>query len=401
MSDDKQHDHDAEDEPVNPPDESEEQGEQAQPEPAGESAQKGRSDKSPPPRRSGLRLVRWLGLLLAALLAAGVGYLIWQQEQLQREYQQVQAQREQLDELEQRLQAQAGRLDELPGELRGELESILDERTGQLEQALGDEQREREELESRLTAALSDLQAQSGMDRERWMLAEAEYLLRLANQRLVVESDAQSALALAESADQLLRELANPALHPVRRALRRELSALESAEVPEREELYLQLEGLSESLAGLPRTRPSERMAPPEAEPAEQEPDGLWARIQGSFANALGSLEQYVRIRRHGEALEAVLLPDDHQRLVDNLQLMIAQAQVAMLREEPDLYRASLDKAHQWLQRYYPEQERAVELRERIEQLRGETVRTSLPPLEDSLGLLQNHRRQSEREAGS
>ena len=44
----------------------------------------------------------------------------------------------------------------------------------------------------------------SANDRDAWLLAEAQYLLRLANQRLIMAGDAVAAEALLGSADNIL-----------------------------------------------------------------------------------------------------------------------------------------------------------------------------------------------------
>ena len=49
-----------------------------------------------------------------------------------------------------------------------------------------------------------------GADRNDWLLAEVEYLLRLANQRLVLETDVQGSLAILNAADTVLAETDNP-----------------------------------------------------------------------------------------------------------------------------------------------------------------------------------------------
>jgi uroporphyrin-3 C-methyltransferase len=54
---------------------------------------------------------------------------------------------------------------------------------------------------------ISDLSVE---DRESWQLAEVQYLMRLANQRLIMTGDTLSAEALLRSADDILRGLDEP-----------------------------------------------------------------------------------------------------------------------------------------------------------------------------------------------
>lgn len=59
-----------------------------------------------------------------------------------------------------------------------------------------------------------------------WLLAEAEYLLRIANQRLLIEKDIRGALSALESADEVLRESDDIGVYPVRQQLAREILSL-------------------------------------------------------------------------------------------------------------------------------------------------------------------------------
>ena len=82
------------------------------------------------------------------------------------------------------------------------------------------------EQQSQYTAQqLLELNASSRAD---WLLAEAEYLLRLANQRLHIEKDVRGAEAILPTADKVLAEGDDPGLLPVRVALAEEIFALQS-----------------------------------------------------------------------------------------------------------------------------------------------------------------------------
>ncbi|RRQ21865.1 hypothetical protein D6C00_07845 [Thiohalobacter thiocyanaticus] len=98
-----------------------------------------------------------------------------------------------------------------------------------LRQDLADQQQSIEAMER----AFGVLRAQVGRSQEAWVLAEAEYLLHVANQRLQLARDVDTALAALATADQRLQELANAAYLPVREQISRELGALRSVNEPE------------------------------------------------------------------------------------------------------------------------------------------------------------------------
>src|SRR5690606_16217521 len=141
------------------------------------------------------------------------------------------------DQLQQQLRAREAE----PQQLREQLERALNQR---LEQQARQQEQALTSLEERLENANRRLRAMSSTNREDWKLAEAEYLLRLANQRLLMERDGGNALALAQEVDQILRDLNDTDLFPVRRALARDITALKLADQVDREGLYLQLMAL-------------------------------------------------------------------------------------------------------------------------------------------------------------
>ncbi len=81
-----------------------------------------------------------------------------------------------------------------------------------------------------------------------WLLAEAEYLLRVANQRLMIEKDIRGALAALESGDEVLAESDDIGVYPVRQQLAKEILALKGIVDVDRTGLYLKLEAAIDSI---------------------------------------------------------------------------------------------------------------------------------------------------------
>ncbi len=247
---------------------------------------------------------------------------------------------------------------------------------------------------------LSDkMQSLSTVDRNDWLLAEAEYLLRLANQRLQLSGDSRAAGRLLASADDILRELDDPALHPVRAELAKELAALRNSSDFDLEGAYLQLQGLAEAAEQL-----EVYQAPaytPELLPATD--DASWQEgLKAGFDRAWAKLRSYVRIRQHDEKFVAELAPEQADALRASLRMMLEQAQLALLAERPKLYVRSLDKATAWLQRYYPLNERREALLAQLAPLREAEIRAERPDISASLRALKEYTkaRRWQREVG-
>ncbi|ABE60451.1 uroporphyrinogen-III C-methyltransferase [Chromohalobacter israelensis] len=282
-----------------------------------------------------------------------------------------------------RLQAQQAELASA-GEENAQTIATLRDRLDQREQAFAslrdDFASYRQDVDDNLDKVLAELAEEQDADPREWLHAEAEYLLRLANQRLRLERDVQGAQALLEAADQRLAEADNPALIPVRRAIQSELAALDSVPRVDQTGLYLALMAQQEQLATLPLKQDVEEIA---AQNADDSPlEGGWRE---QLARLGGELKDLVVVRRHDEALEALMTPEQESYLRQNVRLLLEQAQLALLKTEPKLYRASLDKATTLIERYYDTEREAVTTSlERLRSMRDKTIRPELPDISES-----------------
>src|SRR5690606_3338161 len=112
------------------------------------------------------------------------------------------------------------------------------------------------ELTQRLDNTTERVLSLSSVNRDDWKLAEAEYLLRLANQRVLLERNSCNADAMAKSVDEILRDLNDPDDFTVRKALASEIGELVVDGDLDREGVYLRLLALSEEINKLPLIKP-------------------------------------------------------------------------------------------------------------------------------------------------
>lgn len=324
-----------------------------------------------PPRPQPARLwPLWLVILILAVGLAGSGLLLWDQHRSQ-----------------QQLSSRLDSLHNLTSDLRQSQQSSSEtrqQRLNRLESKL-DEQAESLDTQSRQIAhnarSLLGLGQRTQTD---WLLAEAEYLLRLANQRLELEGDHQGALRLLQNTDELLAETDAAGVHPVREALAREILALRTLDPVDRTGIHLQLEA---AMGMIPELGNSERadMTPGANHPEEdaQEPDmNLWQQL-------LNILDRMVSIRRVDEPTRALLTPEQETQARLHLQLMFEQAAAALMRREEAVFRRSLSRADEWLTRWYSNSNQtASTLSDLISELRETPIQTTTPDISDSLSLL-------------
>ncbi|QTP56746.1 hypothetical protein HNO51_19920 [Billgrantia sulfidoxydans] len=317
-----------------------------------------------------------LALILVLFLGIGAGLFAWNT------WERLDAQQQRLAELEERAGGAAS-ADELAS-LRERLESGEQERDAALSEAIDAMQGEfasyRSEVDEALDQVLDELSSTQDTDEREWIHAEAAYLLRLANQRLQLERDVEGAKALLRTADARLNEADNPALLSIRRAIASELAILDGVPQVDRTGLYLALDAQQQRLAQLPLSRELEEI--PARSGIEEAPSGGWQDQLSRFGQ---ELKELVVIRHHDEALEGLITPEQESYLRQSARLVLEQAQLALLKEEQELYEASIDKALALIEGYYDTERSEVQaVVERLRALKGETIQPELPDISGS-----------------
>lgn len=336
-----------------------------------------------------------LAIVLVIILAVALILVAWQG------WQRLDSQQQRIDELTQQTEGSASR--QAVSDLESRIESGDAERSQALESTLSELRGEldsyRSDVDETLDQVLAQLSQEQETDERDWLHAEAAYLLRLANQRLQLEGDVDGAAALLNTADARLVDADNPALTSVRREIANELAALDAVPRVDRTGIYLALNAQQERIAGLRLSQEVEERAVTSS--IEQPPTGTFQRQLARFGEELKDL---VVIRHHDEALETLITPEQETYLRQSLRLVLEQSQLALLKEEQELYEASLDKALGLLNSYYDtERDETQSVINRLQELKQTEVKPELPDISASQQALANfieNRFESRRQGG-
>ncbi|HEH9399631.1 TPA: uroporphyrinogen-III C-methyltransferase [Aeromonas sobria] len=211
-----------------------------------------------------------------------------------------------------------------------------------------------------------------------WMLAESEYLVRMAGRKLWLEHDLISAITLLGNADERIRALNDPSLMPIRKALAEDIAKLKGMPRIDREGLTLKLAALEDQIELLPLSTVSMPEAKLEADQAvTANPDEWESNLKKNWVKFT---ENFVTIRRRDGAVEALLSPQQEIFLRENLKTKLLQAQISVYREQQTLYEDSLDKAQRWLTQYFDTENSATRyMQGEIDKLKGEQIQIDYP----------------------
>lgn len=224
--------------------------------------------------------------------------------------------------------------------------------------------------------------------RRSWLLAEADHYLRLAEQHLLLTRDVVGARTLLDVADRLLAAHGDNRLLPLRKALAQDRLALTAALSVDVPGTYLRLGALSERLASvsmpmLADDRAQTRgQAVPAAAPA--------AATSSLFDAGWARLRSLVTVRHYDEPVRPLLSDAERALVREALRLDLAQAQLALMRGEPEIYRQSLVSAKGRFTRYFVRLPQAeyLGLVKELDSLAALDIRPALPDLHASLNAL-------------
>ena len=222
--------------------------------------------------------------------------------------------------------------------------------------------------------------------RSDWLLAEAAYLARLANQRLQTERSTKNPLALLENVDVILKQLDDPELLPLRGAVAIDITALRMAGEVDAAGLYLELNALAESIDQLVILKPTAEAAVVTNQPqAALEQPKEQPKLQGLITGFVDGVSQLIRVTQRDQPIEPLLQANEEAIVRHNLRLMLEQAQSAVMREEQAIYSKSLGKAQRWMAQYFQLNPNAEVLQQRLARLSEQEIIQQLPDINGSL----------------
>lgn len=258
--------------------------------------------------------------------------------------------------------------------------------------SLGELQNNIKQQQASLLQSIQVLHDELGRGRLGRLVAEVEYLLRLANYRIQLQRDVPSAISAMEAADSLLKTSGEPALLSVRDSLIAELNELRATGVADISGLSLTLADMAATVDKLPLAGSStRRMQVPEVgvKPGTAEVEN-WQ----DMAKAMwGDIKGLVEVRRHDQPVVPMLSAKESLFLYENLRLKLEATRLALLRQDQALFRANLTTVKQWLGKYFDSSNAAViAMQSTLGKFEAITISPDIPVVDSTLEALRQYR---------
>ena len=323
---------------------------------AGEKTASARSaTAASPARRSSSKAGGIFSLFLNIILLAAIGVLAYFMYEQDKAVKVLFEQQNSLSSQRNNTGAQVSQLQSSLQSLESQLQNQLAE-TQQasasltrdlIQQSMQGQDADIERLQNELISTRLRINSNNPGASQQWLLAEAASLLRLAQQQMVVARNIRTAQALFIAADDVLKQIDDPAIFSVREVLAGELAAIRGVSEAPIQDIYLQLGAISEQLESLQVNNDLEQQV------AEGERVALFnnERIEepgllSQFFSSLGSVvNRFLVVRRRDTPLDALMTPGQEAALLQTVRLQLEQGRIALLKGEQEIYSASLLQA--------------------------------------------------------
>ena len=303
-----------------------------------------------------------LAILLTLFVGGGSAILVNQQNT---KYQL------QISQLEDQINAMHAQLDKRLSEAEAATTAKVELAYNKADTELGQQQKSIKSLQ----VALADVKGRRPND---WLLAESDYLVKLAGRKLLLEKDVESATLLMESADQRISVLNDPSLMPLRKEMAKDITALKSVPLIDKDGLALRLISLQQQVDELPLANAILPEAPITEKSVVSEDINDW---QNNIVTSLKDFsEQFITFRTRDGNVIPLLSPKQHYYLKENIKGKIETAIRAIYQENQGIYQASLKVADEWALQFFKLDDPAVtQFNKTIKQLATKNIEVKYP----------------------
>ncbi|HAU4330288.1 uroporphyrinogen-III C-methyltransferase [Citrobacter freundii] len=311
---------------------------------------------------------------IAIALAAGVGLYGWGKQQATTQTATSDALANQLTALQKAQENQ-----------KTELEGIIKQQATLLDEA----NRQQAALAKQLDEVQQKVATISGSDAKTWLLAQADFLVKLAGRKLWSDQDVTTAAALLKSADASLADMNDPSLITARRAITDDIASLSSVSQVDYDGIILKINQLSNQIDNLRLADNDTDDSPMDSDSSELSSSiSEWrVNLQKSWQNFMDS---FITIRRRDETAVPLLAPNQDVYLRENIRSRLLVAAQAVPRHQEETYRQALENVSTWVRAYYDTDDAATKaFLEEVDQLSQQSISMDVPETLQSQTILE------------
>ena len=249
-----------------------------------------------------------------------------------------------------------------------------------------------EKLEStrkELNDAIARVQRQLGKTRGDWLIADAEYLLSVANERLHLIGDVNTTREALEAADQRLRESGDAGTFKVREEIAKEIADVKSVIVPDIVGIYASIQSMQDRVDKLVLFLPytGKTLTAPTEEKKQSKEDKEAHDLLDSAMNQLGGM---VTIRHTEHPIKEILTPEEAQFIREQLRVKLEMAKISLVQHNEALFQSSLTDAKKWTEQNFTKDTDVNNFIAELDRFKTIKIRSQFPDISSSLKMLRD-----------
>jgi uroporphyrin-3 C-methyltransferase len=332
----------------------------------------------------------WFGIIiiLTIFAVAGAGYYFLMQLRERQSNLGGEVQKEMAKKISD-YQAQLTAIQEQLSTLEATVANKDDHFTRRLDDASKQHGEKVDSIRKELNEEITRLQRQLGKTRGDLLIADAEYLLGIANERLQLVGDVNTAREALEAADERLHESGDASVYKVREEIAKEIAALKNVEAADIVGLFASLQSIQESAdkltlllpyAGKTLTPSTEIHSHADKKAPEHE----------LLDSAIESLQGVVTIRHSDQPIKETLTPEEAQFIREQLRAKLETVKIALVQQNEALYRAGLQDAKKWTELNFTKNPETRKFITELDRFLAINIRSHFPDISASLKLLRD-----------
>ncbi|MBX4514805.1 uroporphyrinogen-III C-methyltransferase [Klebsiella pneumoniae] len=283
------------------------------------------------------------------------------------------------------LASQVAALQKAQENQKSELEGVIKQQADQLNES----KHQQETLAKQLDELQQKVAVISGSDAKTWLLAQADFLVKLAGRKLWSDQDVTTAAALLKSADASLADMNDPSLIGARRAITDDIATLSAVSQVDYDGMILKVNQLANQIDNLRLADNNDDDSPMDADSDELSSSiSEWrVNLQKSWQNFMDS---FITVRRRDETAVPLLAPNQDIYLRENIRSRLLVAAQAVPRHQEETWKQSLDNVSTWVRAYYDTDDATTKaFLDEVDKLSQQSITMTVPETLQSQALLE------------
>lgn len=240
-----------------------------------------------------------------------------------------------------------------------------------------------------LSEAVQRIQRQLGKTRGDWLVADAEYLLSVASERLHLIGDVNTTREALEAADQRLRESGDAGVFKVREQIARDIAVIRNIHVPDIVGMYAALQTLEAQVDKLTLFLPYSGKALTPSTEIHDHADKTEA-AHGLLDSAITHLEGIVTLRHTDQPVAEILTPEQAEFIREQLRVKLEMTKIALVEHNEAIYQSSLADAKSWVEQHFTKNDESRAMAAELNRLSAIKIRSQYPDISQSIKMLRD-----------